>query len=160
VTSELRVFAQSADAIDIDACSAHAARFFATRIGLADVPDAPSPTSTLRVRFVIAPAGALPGIRSAYRRACDATDRLDAERADARMGSTGLALLARRCATVWVVEREGPDDALALRLAAILASLLLGPIFDREAQALFGVKTARERLEALVTGRKSSGGPA
>jgi hypothetical protein len=109
----------------------------------------------LGVRFVIAPADALPGIRAASRRARDAIDLVEAERAEARVGSSGLALLARRCPVVWTVEREEPEDALALLLAAILASLLLGPIFDRDAQALFGVKTARERLEAL---RRPPGG--
>lgn len=168
--SELRVFAQFADApVDIDAWNAHAVRFFATRIGFADTPQAlmappsgpdtnldPSsrriadgePHPTLRARFVIAPAGATPGIRSAIRRARAAVDLAEAEAAEARSRTSGLALLARRCGTIWVVAREGPGDALALRLAAILASLMLGPILDPDANALFGVKTARAKMDA------------
>ena len=95
----------------------------------------------------MAPTGAAPGIRSAYARACEAADLAEAEWIEARSGSTGMALLARRCPVVWVVDREGPSDTLALRLAAIVASLFLGPVVDAEAKALFGVKTAREKIE-------------
>ena len=70
----------------------------------------------------------------------------------ARAGYTGLALLARRCKTIWLVVREGPSDRLALHLAAILASLLLGPILDASAGELFGIKTARAKLEKLPEG--------
>ena len=61
---------------------------------------------------------------------------------------TGLALLARRCQAVWIVERaDGEPDRLALLLSAILASVLLGPILDPARGELFGVKTARAKLE-------------
>jgi hypothetical protein len=36
---------------------------------------------------------------------------------------------------------------LALRLAAILASVVLGPILDPETSEIFGVKTARLKIE-------------
>ncbi|HXX65623.1 MAG TPA: hypothetical protein VEK07_00460 [Polyangiaceae bacterium] len=162
--SELRVFAQSADApIDIDAWNAHAVRFFATGLGLADGPQthttpldenfpaASCPSAevdrlTLCARLVIAPQGAPAGIRSARRRARIAADLAQADAAEARSGTSGLARLARRCGGIWLVERQGPADTLALRLAAILASLLLGPILDPDANALFGVKTARAKM--------------
>jgi hypothetical protein len=47
---------------------------------------------------------------------------------------------------VWLVECEGPDDRAALRLAAILAGVLLGPILAPRGAALFGPKTARGEL--------------
>jgi hypothetical protein len=72
-----------------------------------------------------------------------------ADAAEARAGGGGLALLARRCPTVWCLARDGADDAAALRIAAILASVLLGPVLDPSVPELFGVKTARERLERL-----------
>lgn len=169
--SELRVFAQSADtSIDIDAWNAHALRFFSTRLGLAeanaahDLParaellfshsrsgrsETGSATTTLRARFVIAPRDAPAGIRAASRRACEAVDLAEAESAEVASGTSGLALLARRCGALWLIEREGPDDALALRFAAILASLVLGPILDPDVKALFGVKTARAKMAAL-----------
>ena len=78
----------------------------------------------------------------------DEADLRDALAAENAQGGGGLYDLAeRRCPTVWLVEREGPDDRAALRLAATLASVGLGPILaDGE---LFGVRTAREKLEKL-----------
>lgn len=74
-------------------------------------------------------------------------DLTDARAAEARTGFTGLYDLAeRRCHVVWVVEREGPVDRVALLLAAILASVCLGPVLGDD--ELFGVRTARAKLEA------------
>ncbi len=152
----LLVFAQRADArIDIQAWCSHAELFFSTRIGLAEEktydPAVPAPRSDT-ARFVVAPAGAAPGIRSATARPRGAEDLSAAADADALAGGTGLALLARRCDTVWLVSRESAADVLALRLAAILASVMLGPILDASALELFGVKTARAKLERLELG--------
>ncbi|MDP9149785.1 MAG: hypothetical protein M3O36_07605 [Myxococcota bacterium] len=147
------VFAQRLDArVEIDAWNAHAVRFFATRIGLTAEKryeaGAPFPR-TDAAEFVVAPDGELAGRRTAFARPSDDEDRARAEALDARGGFTGLGLLARRCGTVWLVTRVGQPDALALRLAAILASVLLGPILDEMAGDLFGVKTARAKLEGL-----------
>lgn len=150
------VFAQREDAsVDIDAWNAHAMRFFATRIGLTTDPPraaagAASPLA-LEVTFVVAPQGEPPGMRSAFARPREPGDYALAEAADARAGDTGLALLARRCGMVWLVVRAGEPDPLALRLAAILASVLLGPILDESAGELFGVKTARAKLDSQIT---------
>lgn len=73
-----------------------------------------------------------------------------ADEAEARAGGGGLAGLARRCPTVWCLARDGAEDPAALRIAAILASVLLGPVLDPAVPELFGVKTARERLEAAA----------
>jgi hypothetical protein len=146
------VFAQRTDArIEIAAWNGHAVRFFATRIGLTADPryaEGQPPPTRDEAEFVIAPNGEPPGMRRAFARPADAVDRALAEAADARAGDTGLALLARRCKMVWLVSRDGPHDLLALRLSAILASVLLGPILDATAQELFGVKTARAKLES------------
>lgn len=148
------VFAQRANVrVDIDIWNAHAMRFFATRIGLTTDKPYPSGEPLPRIdeaSFVVAPDGKLPGIRSTCGRPCEADDWALAQAADARAGNTGLALLARRCETVWLVLREAQPDLLALRLAAIFASVLLGPILDCRADELFGVKTARGKLEALA----------
>jgi hypothetical protein len=149
------VFAQRADArVDIGGWSAQAERFFATRLGLAEdkryAPGRDAPRHE-EARFVIAPAGEAPGIRSASARPRADDDLALATDVDGRAGpgGTGLALVARRCQTVWLVGRETDPDPLALRLAAILASVLLGPILDVRVPELFGVKTARAKLEAL-----------
>ncbi len=146
----LVVFAQRADArVDIHAWNAHAMRFFATRIGLTSDAHYPEGEPAPRIDesvFVVAPDGGTPGVRRAFARPCEADDYALAEAADARAGGTGLALLARRCEMVWLVVREAQPDPLALRLAAILAGVLLGPILDCPANELFGVKTARAKL--------------
>jgi hypothetical protein len=144
------VFAQRPDArVDIDAWCAHAERFFATRIGLAEdrryAEGAPPPLGD-RARFVVAPEGGREdaGIREATARPATDDDRVRALRADT---GGGLALLARRCPTVWLVARESPEDRLALRLAAILSSVLLGPVLDPVRGDLIGAKTARLRAD-------------
>ncbi len=148
------VFAQRSDArVEIDAWNAHAVRFFGTRIGLSADKRYPSGEPIPRsdeAEFVIAPDGAPAGRRTAFARPSEEEDRARAEAVDARAGSTGLGLLARRCGTVWLVTRADYPDALALRLAAILASVLLGPILDEAEGELFGVKTARAKLASLA----------
>jgi hypothetical protein len=150
----LFVFAQRTDArIDIDTWNAHATRFFATRIGLtADkrYADGEAPSHTDTVSFVVAPDGEPPGVRTAIARPCEPGDYAIAEAIEAKGGYTGLSLLARRCAMAWMVVRDGREDRTALRLAAILASVLLGPILDASAEELFGVKTARAKLDFLA----------
>ncbi|HEY4016074.1 MAG TPA: hypothetical protein VGM06_22215 [Polyangiaceae bacterium] len=137
------VFSQSGGAVDIDAWNQHASRFFAARLGFASA--APEDLS-----FVVAPDGATPGVRAAHARNTVPEDHALAEAAEGGRGG-GLALLAKRCGTVWLVERQDPADILALRLAAILASVLLGPIVDPAIPEIFGVKTAREKIRGYTT---------
>jgi hypothetical protein len=142
----LLVFAQPGHVrVDVDAWSAHAARFFATRLGLASEEHS----------FVVAPDGHPPGIRAALPRPSTTADFSAADAAEARARGAGLALLARRCKTVWVVARESPSDALALRLAVILASVFLGPILDPASAEIYGVKTGRAKVESLAQPRTS-----
>jgi hypothetical protein len=130
--------------VDIAAWDAHAQRFFRTRLSLAVAPPAAAREADESV-LLVAPAGAQAGARHVHARQRQAADLALAETAD--VAGSGLALLARRCPTVWLVAREGEDDPLALRLAAILASVLLGPILDPRIPELLGVKSARARFE-------------
>jgi hypothetical protein len=125
---------------DVAGWDARGQRFFDARVELAT--GAPG-------RLVLVPRGGLAGTREV--RALARTDEhlAAAQQADARAGDTGLGRLASRCPTVWRVERSMPGDALALRLAAVIASVELGPIFDPAAGELFGVKTARAKLALL-----------
>ncbi len=100
---------------------------------------------------MIAPDGETPGIRRLFARPRDAVDLALAEAAD--KGRSGLALLARRCGFVWLVERVAEPDALALRMAVVLASVMLGPILDVRVPELFGVKTGRAKLEGITRDR-------
>ena len=63
------------------------------------------------------------------------------------MGTFGLALLARRCKTIWLLVPEVEEDRAALTLAAIFASHMLGPIMSPGGQELYGVRGARLKLE-------------
>jgi hypothetical protein len=127
--------------LEIDAWNQQGERFFGTRIGLAELAENGG-------RLVIAPEGRDPGMRAIEGRERNEKDLVRADIAEARAGGGGLATLARRCPVVWLIERESTTDMLALRLAAVMASVLLGPILDPETSEIFGVKTARLRLEA------------
>jgi hypothetical protein len=143
------VFSLSPEArVDVAAWDGHARRFFATQLALAGDPDA------AEIRVAITPPGAAADARAGERRiawrARREEDLTAADEAERRAGGGGLAGLARRCPTVWLVERAAEDDPLALRLAAILASVHLGPVLDGRGPELFGVKTARSKLDALA----------
>lgn len=135
---EYVVFSSSgALAMDVGAWDAHARRFFATRL-------AGAPSGAVRVTPDREPEGE----RAVTWRDATPDDLQLAERGERRAGGGGLLALARRCPSVWIVTREAPDDRLALRLAMILASVHLGPIVDPAGPDLFGVKTARAKLDA------------
>jgi hypothetical protein len=153
----LLVFSQAAQpAIDIEAWNAHAARFFATALGIAEELQRAGPAAAgderlaaaaiTEARIVVAPRGLEAAILRVRMRSRLDGDLAAAEQADARHGPTGLALLARRCPTVCAIDRAQDDDVPAWRLAAIVASLTLGPILDTAAGILLGPKSARERL--------------
>jgi hypothetical protein len=142
------VFAQGTDARpQVDAWQRQAERFFATRIELATggPADGPSPREST-VTVVVAPKGRPAGTRTCHGRPRTDEDLARALDAERRAGPAGLGDLTRRCGYVWLVERDGAADRLALLLAAVLASVVLGPILAPEG-ALFGVKTARQKLD-------------
>lgn len=62
-----------------------------------------------------------------------------------RVGA-GLDVLVRRTQRVWQFPGGG-DDPAPLALAAVLASIFLGPILPPGAETVFGVKTARQLLD-------------
>ena len=136
---EYLVWSQSsAAAPDLAAWSAQAQRFFGARLenGRDD-------------EHIVLRHGEHAAERRLVARARTTVDLQLADEAEARAGGGGLALLARRCPTVWCLARDGAQDAAALRIAAILASVLLGPVLDPSVPELFGVKTARVRLESF-----------
>jgi hypothetical protein len=135
------VFASSADArLDVEGWDGQAQRFFATRLTLV------GQGGDGEARILVAPRDADAGERVLSARPRSPEDLALAEEAEVRAGGGGMVLLARRCHTVWVVARVGEDDRLALALAMILASVVLGPILDARGPELFGVKTARGKL--------------
>jgi len=147
--SPYTVFAQRSDArFEVNEWDQRARRFFDAKVGLATPKtyDASPPTRD-EGGVVLARHEEVGTIRHVVARPREARDLEDAEAADARVGSPGLGLLARRCGYVFLVETVSDDDRDALLLAAILASVMLGPILTPERDRIFGVKTARALLE-------------
>jgi hypothetical protein len=141
------VFAQRSDAaLDLNAIRSQAVRFFDAKIGLtadrnygADIP------LTDSVELMIA-RNELKGTRRCHARPAELGDYLAAESAERMQNTSGMALLAQRCRTVWLVVPETDSDPAALLIATILASTLLGPILAPSGTELFGVRTARIKL--------------
>jgi hypothetical protein len=148
-TSAFTVFSQRGDArIDAAEWSRHAERFLATRIGLTvdKTYDTRVPQRDI-ARVVLAPKRE--GEGGAGTRVCWGRPRTEEDLLVARGAASvgaGLLELATRCPQVWLVEVEGDDDVVALRLATILAGVMLGPILGPGSGTLFGPKTARGRL--------------
>jgi hypothetical protein len=148
------VFAQRPNvALDLPALKNQAQRFFSAKVGLTvdkSYPAAHLPDRDVAHMIVSTDDGTANGTRLIYGRTADASDHAAAEAAERLQNTNGMALLAQRCATLWIVTIESPtEDRVALTIAAILASHFLGPILSPEGMELFGVRTARMKLEKL-----------
>ncbi|MBX3191524.1 MAG: hypothetical protein KF819_31300 [Labilithrix sp.] len=144
------VFAQRPDAcLDVAAIRTQADRFFQTKLGLTvDKDYGLLPPESDVARVVIAGNdGATSGTRTCFGRRVDQADVAAAEEAERRQMTSGLSLLAERCKTIWLITPESEDDRVALTIAAIFASTMLGPILTPGGAEIFGVRTARLKLE-------------
>ena len=153
------VFSQRPDVfLDVDALARQAERFFATKLGAtvdkqygdasarAVVPDVDA------ARIVVAGGdGTSSGTRLCYGRAIESADLVAAEEAERAMGTYGLALLAQRCKTIWIVVPETEEDRAALTIAAVFASQMLGPILSPGGREIYGVRGARLKLEGRAS---------
>jgi hypothetical protein len=143
-------FAQRDDAtLDVDTIRRNAEQFFRTKLGLTvEKQYGPGVVPIDAARVVVASddSGAS-GTRLCYGRPTDPSDLAAAEAAERAQKTHGMALLAQRCGTVWLVVRESDDDRAALTIAAIFASTMLGPILSPDGREVFGVRTARMKLE-------------
>jgi hypothetical protein len=79
-------------------------------------------------------------------RAAVADDLVLVRDVERRTSAAGLGDLAARCPIVLELSAE-PDSerALVLEIAALVASVTLGPVLPAERDAIFGVRGARER---------------
>jgi hypothetical protein len=141
------VFSQdSGDLPAADRLAAHASRFFG-----ATVEKLGAEGSTLRVR--LSSLGHSFDAELAIRaRNVTRADLEDAREAEARGRAAGMAALAEKCPRVWELDRGGKDDpseTAYLTLAAICASVALGPVLPPDRATLFGVRGAMERREKL-----------
>jgi hypothetical protein len=146
-----RVFSQQPDLVAaLPKLLAHARRFFAAEL---NVLSASSPTRTdvvVAEALVELESARYPG-RGKFRiesKATGSDDRFAAEVAEARGKAAGMAELAARCQALWVIHPEGEITGTAeLQLAALLASVALGPVLPVDESTLFGVRGAMERAE-------------
>ena len=167
VPSPYLVFAQRSDArLDVTALRQHAARFFNAKLGLTVEKKYQGAVASDVARIVLATDDpSTSGTRLCFGRPVAPREHDQAEEAERASQATGMGLLARRCKTVWLIARgtsappstrdvarlvtpgggNAVDDRVALLLAAVFASVLLGPILDGE--EIFGVRTARLKLE-------------
>jgi hypothetical protein len=144
------VFAQRPDVrLDIEAVKRQAERFFASKIGLTvDKRYGDTTPDVDAARVVISGGdGTASGTRLCFGRRAEPADVAAAEEAERAQNTTGLALLAQRCPTVWLIVPESEEDRPALAIAAIFASTMLGPIVTPSGKEIFGVRTARMKLE-------------
>jgi hypothetical protein len=144
------VFAQSnLVRLDVPALRHHAAQFFRAQVGLTVEKryDEQSPPSDA-ARIVLSSEDATAsGTRLVYGRFVTPSDVDAADEAERAIGTYGLALLARRCPTLWSVVPNSANDRTALTLAAVLASTYLGPILSPGGREIIGVRSARLKLE-------------
>lgn len=79
-------------------------------------------------------------------RPAESKDYERARTAELRSHAAGMAGLAMRCHTVFVVE-SNPETprSVVLELCALLAAVGLGPILPPDDSTLLGVRSARER---------------
>ncbi len=148
------IFAQQSDVrLDIETIKRHAGQFFATKLGMTvDKRYGHVTPYEDAARIVVSGGDATAsGTRLCYGRVVDSADVAAAEEAERAIGTYGLALLAKRCKTIWMVVPESEDDRAALTIAAILASVLLGPILSPGGQEIIGVRSARLKLEGRPT---------
>ncbi len=141
--------------LDLSALSARAAAFFQAKLGLTVEKryEAPLPVIDAARVVVWSQAEARCGTRLCVGRQVDAEDLSLVEAAELRQGTYGMAALARRCHAVWLIACEAtpPEhDPVALSLAAIFASVMLGPIVAPCGTRVFGIRTARQILDSLT----------
>ena len=131
-----RVFSQDdAPGLRVTEWQHNARRFFDTEIEARE-------SHGLLAKLAVGPA--VREVRGRVREENDLRDAIEAENA---RGNGMYDLAERRCGSIWLVEREGPEDRVALVIAAVIASVCLGPILGDG--ALFGVRTAREKIDEL-----------
>jgi hypothetical protein len=142
---------------DEQAWNAHAQKFFQTQVGFSHPRNAPA--SQLDVDdaqddaawVVVASKGVAPGRVWAYLTRKTAADDAKLAEAEQRYGLPGMLALAQRCSHIFWVPATSDVDRTALTLAAMLASLYLGPILPPSARGTFGVQSARRTLASLTS---------
>jgi hypothetical protein len=129
---------------------AAAERFFDCKLGLSVDKRYEGSLPDIDAARVVVSSPSAQGTRVIMVRPSVPGDLERAEQAEISQGVSGMFALAKRCPRVLLIESEGADDRVALLLAALVASVELGPIVTPKAE-IFGVRTARMKLEALTS---------
>jgi hypothetical protein len=83
----------------------------------------------------------------------DEEDLAAAREAEARGRASGMAALAERCRFVWEIAPDpDADEAALLQLAALCATVALGPVLPADRSTLLGVRSAMTRLAQRTGG--------
>jgi hypothetical protein len=125
----------------------NAARFFSTTLELVEEDE-----TSIMVR-VVCKRPALHGDFRLTSRDAVREDLMNARDAEARGRAGGMAMLAEKCAQVWTIEAASenvPSEAVYLTLAAVCASVALGPVLPPDGATLFGVRGAIERRDKAL----------
>jgi hypothetical protein len=140
------VFSQELGAPPHERLAAHGARFFATKLELLEQDE-----TAVVVRLDCSRPALLAEFRITAR-APTRDDLMNARDAETRGRAAGMAALAERCPRVWTLEPFGaePSEAAWLTLAAICASVALGPVLPPDGSTLFGVRGSIERRDKAL----------
>lgn len=142
------VFSQEqAAAPPFEKLAANASRFFSATLELRQVNEA-----SISVRLVVA-RPQLAGDFRIVSRVTTEDDRERARTAESRGRAGGMALLAEKCRHLWTLEATDnatANEAALLTLAAICASVALGPVLPPDGATLYGVRGAIERRDQAL----------
>jgi hypothetical protein len=143
------VFAQAlGPSVDANSLGNNAQRHFRAKLGELPAPEGAAPGE---MRFELEGPRGIRGTFLVKVRPRTADDLARARLAEERGRAAGMAGLAERCSSVWLVEPEaGVDQSATLMLCAIIASVALGPVLPPDDSTLFGVRGAMERVERLL----------
>lgn len=141
---------------DLAALRAYASRFFDTKLGFSVEKKGDAPSHDLT--FVMVHHDHASGTVPVEVRPASAEDHERAfavERSLAGDHGGGLATLAARCPRLFVVHEPEGLAIPALLVTCILSGTSLGPALAIDGSALFGVRSGRARLEALLAQRSA-----
>jgi hypothetical protein len=141
---------------DLATLRGYASRFFDTKLGFSVEKVGPAPSHDLT--FVLVHREGTSGTVPVEVRPATAEDHaraFDVERALAGDHGGGLGSLAARCPRIFVVHEPEGLAVPALLVACILSGTSLGPALAIDGSALFGVRSGRARLEALLAQRST-----
>ena len=137
--------------VDASAWREQARRFLAALVDAGDAARVLTESDTLPVRVASLQTPDVVSRVSVHASALTSAshEKQRADRAVRAIDGAGFDALVSAAKSVWFIEVDPRDDSrAALVVAATLSMVLLGPIVPPGDDAIFGVKTARARLEA------------